>query len=145
MAISVCSTSALIVDLKGNLIALRQLLVCLTRTFPVFLGRPLKHRIRGKRVRLKKSVSYQVDLKQAFANPGSLSLCNIKSSIKIFTLDSFRWDCDPIWSSALWFSLLLGLFLIAILAWAIEMLVTLQTPSRFDDPKGKPLVVPLTD
>lgn len=57
----------------------------------------------------------------------------------------YRWDCDPIWSSALWFSLLLGLFLIAILAWAIEMLVTLQTPSKFDDPKGKPLVVPLTD
>jgi hypothetical protein len=45
----------------------------------------------------------------------------------------------------LWFSLLLSLFLIAILAWAIEMLVTLHTPSRFDDPKGKPLVVPLTD
>jgi hypothetical protein len=45
----------------------------------------------------------------------------------------------------LWFSLLLGLFLIAILAWGIEMLATLHTPSRFDDPKGKPLVVPLTD
>ena len=45
----------------------------------------------------------------------------------------------------MWFSLLLALFLIAILAWAIEMLVTLQTPSRFDDPKGKALVVPLTD
>jgi Vacuolar ATP synthase subunit S1 (ATP6S1) len=56
-----------------------------------------------------------------------------------------RWDCDPIWSSALWFSLLLALFLIAILSWAIEMLATLQTPSKFDDPKGKPLVVPLTD
>jgi hypothetical protein len=45
----------------------------------------------------------------------------------------------------LWFSLLLALFLIAILSWAIEMLATLQTPSKFDDPKGKPLVVPLTD
>lgn len=57
----------------------------------------------------------------------------------------YVWDCDPIWSSSLWFSLLLSLFLIAILAWAIEMLVTLHTPSRFDDPKGKPLVVPLTE
>lgn len=57
----------------------------------------------------------------------------------------YRWDCDPIWSSALWFSLLLSLFLIVILAWGIDMLVTLQTPSKFDDPKGKPLVVPLTE
>jgi len=57
----------------------------------------------------------------------------------------FRYDCDPIWSSALWSSLLLSLFLIVILAWAIDMLVTLNGPSKFDDPKGKPLVVPLND
>jgi len=56
-----------------------------------------------------------------------------------------NWDCDPLISSALWVSLLIGLGLIIAFYWAVDMITSLHTPDKFDDPKGKPIMVPTTD
>lgn len=56
-----------------------------------------------------------------------------------------NWDCDPLISSVLWTSLLIGLALIIALLWPCAMLSSLYTPDKFDDPKGKPIMVPQTD
>jgi len=56
-----------------------------------------------------------------------------------------NWDCDPLISSALWVSLLIGLGLIFALYWACDMLSSIHGPDRFDDPKGNPIMVPTTD
>jgi len=57
----------------------------------------------------------------------------------------YEWDCDPLIPLAVWVGILLTLVLVSFLYWAIDMLVSLQTPNRFDDPRGKPLNVPTTD
>ena len=41
--------------------------------------------------------------------------------------------------------LLLTLALLYFLYWGIDMLVNLQAPNKFDDPRGKPLSVPISD
>lgn len=55
----------------------------------------------------------------------------------------YAWDCDPIISAALWEFFLIGLFFIGILYWSLSMLSSINTPDRFDDPKGKSISVPL--
>jgi len=57
----------------------------------------------------------------------------------------YEWDCDPLIPLAVWVGLLLSLVLVTFLYWATDMLVSLQTPNRFDDPRGKPLNVPTSD
>jgi len=57
----------------------------------------------------------------------------------------YEWDCDPLIPLSVWVGLLLTLVLVTFLYWAIDMLVSLQTPNRFDDPRGKPLNVPASD
>jgi len=57
----------------------------------------------------------------------------------------YNWDCDPLLSIPLWTSLLIGLFLILALFWSCDMITALNTPDRFDDPKGAPIMVPNTD
>jgi len=57
----------------------------------------------------------------------------------------YEWDCDPLIPLAVWVGLLLTLVLATFLYWATDMLVSLQTPNRFDDPRGKPLNVPTSD
>ena len=57
----------------------------------------------------------------------------------------YEWDCDPLIPLSVWVGLLLTLVLLTFLYWAIDMLVNLQTPNRFDDPRGKPLNVPTSD
>lgn len=57
----------------------------------------------------------------------------------------FNWDCDPLISIPIWTSLLIGLLLILALFWSCDMIAALQTPDRFDDPKGAPILVPNTD
>jgi len=57
----------------------------------------------------------------------------------------YEWDCDPLIPLAVWVGLLLTLVLLTFLYWATDMLVSLQTPNRFDDPRGKPLNVPTSD
>jgi len=55
----------------------------------------------------------------------------------------FNWDCDPLITSALWVTLLLGLALIVALYWSCDMITSLTTPDRFDDPKKtQPIMVP---
>lgn len=56
-----------------------------------------------------------------------------------------NWDCDPLLSVPIWVGLLTGLGLIMALYWGIDMISSLHTPDRFDDPKGKPIMVPTTD
>jgi len=47
----------------------------------------------------------------------------------------YNWDCDPLISSALWASLLLGLALIFAVSWSCDMITSLNTPDKFDDAK----------
>lgn len=57
----------------------------------------------------------------------------------------YEWNCDPIIPLSVWVGLLLALLLAMFISWAVDMLTSLHTPTRFDDPKGKPLTVPTTD
>lgn len=58
----------------------------------------------------------------------------------------YNWDCDPLISSALWVTLLLGLALIFALYWSCDMITSLNTPDKFDDAKKtKPIMVPTSD
>jgi len=57
----------------------------------------------------------------------------------------YEWDCDPLIPLSVWVGILLTLTLATFLYWAIDMLTSLQTPNRFDDPRGKPLNVPTSD
>jgi len=57
----------------------------------------------------------------------------------------YNWDCDPLISIPIWTSLLIGLLLILALFWSCDMIAALQTPDRFDDPKGAPILVPNAD
>lgn len=50
-------------------------------------------------------------------------------------------DCVPFFSVGVWMSLFAGLILILIFFFGISMITTLKTMDRFDDPKGKPLVI----
>jgi len=54
----------------------------------------------------------------------------------------YNWDCDPLIPISLWVSLLITLMLATILFWALYMLSALQTPNKFDDPKGPSIHVP---
>jgi len=54
----------------------------------------------------------------------------------------FNWDCDPLIPLSLWVSILITLMLASILFWALYMLSALQTPNKFDDPKGPSIHVP---
>ena len=51
------------------------------------------------------------------------------------------WNCDPILSIPIWTGLLIGLGLLMGFLWAIGMIATVNTPDRFDDPKGKQISV----
>jgi len=55
------------------------------------------------------------------------------------------WNCDPILSIPIWTGLLIGLGLLMGFLWAIGMIATVNTPDRFDDPKGKQISVPQQD
>ena len=57
----------------------------------------------------------------------------------------FEWDCDPLIPLSVWVSILISLALLLFFSWAIDMLVNLHTPTRFDDSKSKPLSVPTSD
>jgi len=57
----------------------------------------------------------------------------------------YEWDCDPLIPLPVWVGLLLTLVLLTFLYWAMYMLVSVQTPTRFDDPRGKTLNVPTSD
>lgn len=57
----------------------------------------------------------------------------------------YPWNCDPVFSSALWVGLLLTIGLAMVVYWAVDMLTNLHTPNKFDDPRGKPISVPLND
>lgn len=61
------------------------------------------------------------------------------------TEEPFNWDCDPLIPLSVWVSVLISLFLASLLMWGLYMLATLQTPSKFDDPKGPSIHVPTTE
>ncbi|CAB4054126.1 COPS6 [Lepeophtheirus salmonis] len=55
----------------------------------------------------------------------------------------YSWDCDPLISAKIWEILFIVLILVLIFLWSVNMMLNLNTPTRYDDPKGKPLSVPL--
>jgi len=61
------------------------------------------------------------------------------------TMEQYNWDCDPLIPISVWVSVLVTLFLATLLMWGICMLATLQTPSKFDDPKGPSIHVPTAE
>jgi len=61
------------------------------------------------------------------------------------TEDLFPWDCEPLIPLSVWVSVLISLFLASLLMWGLYMLATLQTPSKFDDPKGPSIHVPTSE
>jgi len=56
-----------------------------------------------------------------------------------------NWDCDPLLSVPLWTGLLVGLGLLMAFYWAVGMISSVNTPDKFDDPKGKQISVPTAD
>jgi len=56
--------------------------------------------------------------------------------------EEFGWDCDPLIPISVWVSVLITLFLASILMWGVCMLAYLNTPTKFDDPKGPSIYVP---
>lgn len=61
------------------------------------------------------------------------------------TTEQYNWDCDPLIPISVLVSVLVSLFLASILMWGICMLATLQTPTKFDDPKGPSIHVPTAE
>jgi len=59
--------------------------------------------------------------------------------------EQFNWDCEPLIPISVWVSVLITLFLASILLWGLYMLATLQTPDKFDDPKGPSIHVPTSE
>merc|ERR1712135_43839 len=55
------------------------------------------------------------------------------------------YDCQGFFTEGIWAIIVVGLFLAAILAWAISMLADVKSPDRFDNPKGKTITVSATD
>lgn len=56
-----------------------------------------------------------------------------------------NWDCEPLIPIALWSSILITLGLAAIVVWALSMVGSIFTPSKFDDPKGPALMIAQTE
>jgi len=57
----------------------------------------------------------------------------------------YVWSCDPLISIPIWTGLLIGLGLLLGFMWAIGMIASVNTPDKFDDPKGKQISVPQQD
>jgi len=57
----------------------------------------------------------------------------------------YVWSCDPLISIPIWTGLLIGLGLLLGFLWAIGMIASVNTPDKFDDPKGKQISVPQQD
>jgi len=55
---------------------------------------------------------------------------------------SENWDCDPLIPVSVWTGIFLTLILVSFLYYAIDMVTSLQTPTKFDDAKSKPISVP---
>ncbi|NXG41846.1 VAS1 ATPase, partial [Psilopogon haemacephalus] len=58
---------------------------------------------------------------------------------------SYASDCTGFFTPAIWMGLVTSIVLLWILAYGIHMIMQLTTNSRFDDPKGPALSVPLTE
>jgi len=52
------------------------------------------------------------------------------------------WDCVGFFTVPIWMSLISVLIFLIILFWGLWMLADVKTMDRFDDPKGKSIVVP---
>lgn len=61
------------------------------------------------------------------------------------TGEEFGWDCEPLIPISVWASVLITIFLASILLWGVCMLAYLNTPTKFDDPKGPSIYVPAAE
>jgi len=61
------------------------------------------------------------------------------------TGEEFGWDCEPLIPISVWVSVLITIFLASILLWGVCMLAYLNTPTKFDDPKGPSIYVPAAE
>ena len=69
----------------------------------------------------------------------------ITNDLKILLFNfrfSENWDCDPLIPVSVWTGIFLTLILVSFLYYAIDMVTSLQTPTKFDDAKSKPISVP---
>jgi len=57
----------------------------------------------------------------------------------------YSWDCDPLIPISIWSSLFVTLLLAAVVVWAIAMVTSIFTPSKFDDPKGPSIQIAQTE
>ncbi|XP_050717927.1 V-type proton ATPase subunit S1-like [Eriocheir sinensis] len=55
------------------------------------------------------------------------------------------WDCVGFFTVPIWVSLLTTLLLLIILTTGLYMLSDIKTMDRFDDPKGQPIMIPVSD
>lgn len=53
----------------------------------------------------------------------------------------YNWDCDPLIPISLWVTLLISLLMVSILTYGIAMISSVQTPDKYDDPKGPALSI----
>jgi len=65
--------------------------------------------------------------------------------LKNTTGEEFGWDCEPLIPISVWVSVLITIFLASILMWGVCMLAFLNTPTKFDDPKGPSIYVPTAE
>jgi len=66
-------------------------------------------------------------------------------ALKNTTGEEFGWDCEPLIPISVWASVLITIFLASILLWGVCMLAYLNTPTKFDDPKGPSIYVPAAE
>jgi len=55
------------------------------------------------------------------------------------------YDCVGFFSIGILSGIFINIFLMAILAWGLVMIMSVKTMDRFDDPKGKPISIGATD
>jgi len=93
---------------------------------------------------LKKVNNYTEGADTVILHIPGLSLKPFKSGDKSPKF-GYNWDCDPLISIPIWTSLFVTLGLASILLYALVMVASIYTPSKYDDPKGPSISVPQSD
>lgn len=57
----------------------------------------------------------------------------------------YAYDCTGFFTIPLWTGLLISFFLIMVTTFGLMMLSNIQTFDQYDDPKGKPLTVTVSE
>ncbi|KAK2705324.1 V-type proton ATPase subunit S1-like [Artemia franciscana] len=103
--------------------------------------------IHGQKIEAPRRFSYHCSRVLSYKPVNDTNLVLLIKGIQVqpfeITDDRFgrSYDCQGFFSIALLTAIFLAILIGALLGWGISMLMSVNAPDRFDDPKGKPLVV----